>query len=60
MEFWVGIVDVGAYQLCDTYPAFLALPRCIKDEELRSVASFRKRGRPDTSRSTWRFMGSYK
>ncbi|CAE7242697.1 MTMR2 [Symbiodinium sp. CCMP2592] len=38
----------SAYQLCDTYPAFLALPRCIKDEELRSVASFRKRGRLPT------------
>ncbi|CAE6950820.1 MTMR2 [Symbiodinium sp. CCMP2456] len=38
----------SAYQLCDTYPAFLALPRCIKDEELRNVASFRKRGRLPT------------
>lgn len=38
----------SAYKLCDTYPAFLALPRCIKEEELRNVASFRKRGRLPT------------
>ncbi|KQK80577.1 Myotubularin-related protein 2 [Amazona aestiva] len=33
------------YELCDTYPAILAVPVNIPDEELRRVASFRSRGR---------------
>lgn len=33
------------YELCDTYPAILAVPVNIPDEELKRVASFRSRGR---------------
>ncbi|XP_051636101.1 myotubularin-related protein 2 isoform X3 [Manacus candei] len=33
------------YELCDTYPAILAVPVSIPDEELKRVASFRSRGR---------------
>ncbi|XP_077197604.1 phosphatidylinositol-3,5-bisphosphate 3-phosphatase MTMR2 isoform X2 [Paroedura picta] len=33
------------YELCDTYPALLAVPANIPDEELRRVATFRSRGR---------------
>ncbi|XP_045433408.1 myotubularin-related protein 2 isoform X3 [Pipistrellus kuhlii] len=33
------------YELCDTYPALLAVPANIPDEELKRVATFRSRGR---------------
>ncbi|CAG2110539.1 unnamed protein product [Medioppia subpectinata] len=33
------------YELCDTYPAELAVPSAANDDYLRSVASFRSRGR---------------
>ncbi|XP_054162802.1 myotubularin-related protein 2-like [Oppia nitens] len=33
------------YELCDTYPADLAVPSATSDDYLRSVASFRSRGR---------------
>mmetsp|Transcript_149823 Transcript_149823/g.481246 ORF Transcript_149823/g.481246 Transcript_149823/m.481246 type:complete len:883 (-) Transcript_149823:252-2900(-) len=33
------------YGLCTTYPAVLAFPRNMSDQELRAVARFRKRGR---------------
>lgn len=33
------------YELCDTYPAVLAVPSAANDDFLRSVASFRSRGR---------------
>lgn len=33
------------YELCDTYPAILAVPAAASDEDLRAVACFRSRGR---------------
>ncbi|KAG8195485.1 hypothetical protein JTE90_010789 [Oedothorax gibbosus] len=33
------------YELCDTYPAILAVPAAASDEDLRAVANFRSRGR---------------
>ncbi|XP_076367351.1 phosphatidylinositol-3-phosphate phosphatase [Tachypleus tridentatus] len=33
------------YELCDTYPAILAVPAAATDDDLRSVANFRSRGR---------------
>ncbi len=33
------------YELCDTYPAVLAVPSAATDDYLRSFASFRSRGR---------------
>ncbi|XP_036380104.1 myotubularin-like isoform X2 [Megalops cyprinoides] len=33
------------YELCDTYPALLAVPFKASDEDLRKVATFRSRGR---------------
>ncbi|XP_061620621.1 myotubularin isoform X7 [Phyllopteryx taeniolatus] len=33
------------YELCDTYPAVLAVPFKCKEEDLRRVSSFRSRGR---------------
>ncbi|CAL1295648.1 unnamed protein product [Larinioides sclopetarius] len=33
------------YDLCDTYPAILAVPAAATDEDLRAVANFRSRGR---------------
>lgn len=33
------------YELCDTYPAILAVPAAATDEDLRAVANFRSRGR---------------
>lgn len=33
------------YELCDTYPAVLAIPSAASDEDLKSVAAFRSRGR---------------
>lgn len=34
-----------SYELCDTYPAVLAVPSTATDDYLKSVASFRSRGR---------------
>ncbi|KAG5678073.1 hypothetical protein PVAND_007775 [Polypedilum vanderplanki] len=34
-----------AYELCDSYPAVLAVPRSISDEDLKAVANFRSRNR---------------
>eukprot|EP00931_Biecheleriopsis_adriatica_P041553 TRINITY_DN23740_c0_g1_i1.p1 TRINITY_DN23740_c0_g1~~TRINITY_DN23740_c0_g1_i1.p1 ORF type:complete len:837 (+),score=167.88 TRINITY_DN23740_c0_g1_i1:25-2511(+) len=42
---WMTCPANRDYGLCSTYPAFLVQPRDISDQELRSVASFRKRGR---------------
>lgn len=36
------------YGLCQTYPACLVEPRGVQDQDLRDVASFRKRGRIPT------------
>ncbi|CAJ1380577.1 unnamed protein product [Effrenium voratum] len=36
------------YELCDTYPSTLVLPRSCSREQLRAVAGFRKRGRIPT------------
>ncbi|PRD25968.1 UNVERIFIED_CONTAM: Myotubularin-related protein 2 [Trichonephila clavipes] len=33
------------YELCDTYPAILAVPAAATDDDLRAVANFRSRGR---------------
>uniref|UniRef100_T1IY29 phosphatidylinositol-3,5-bisphosphate 3-phosphatase n=1 Tax=Strigamia maritima TaxID=126957 RepID=T1IY29_STRMM len=33
------------YELCDTYPAILAVPAVATDDDLRAVANFRSRGR---------------
>ncbi|XP_035226539.1 myotubularin-related protein 2-like [Stegodyphus dumicola] len=33
------------YELCDTYPAIVAVPAAATDEDLRAVANFRSRGR---------------
>lgn len=33
------------YEICDSYPAVWAVPAQASDEELRSVAAFRSRGR---------------
>lgn len=33
------------YQLCDTYPALLVVPKVSTDDELALVATFRSRGR---------------
>ena len=33
------------YELADTYPPILAVPKAISDEELKEVAKFRSRGR---------------
>ncbi|CAG9797932.1 unnamed protein product [Chironomus riparius] len=33
------------YELCESYPAVLAVPRAITDEDLRAVANFRSRNR---------------
>ncbi|XP_050416998.1 myotubularin-related protein 2 isoform X2 [Patella vulgata] len=33
------------YELCDTYPAVLAVPAASTDDDIRSVAAFRTRGR---------------
>jgi type II secretory pathway pseudopilin PulG/rhodanese-related sulfurtransferase len=43
--FW-RISDVNAnYQICETYPKYLVVPACISDEQLRSCAQFRSKGR---------------
>lgn len=34
-----------SYEICDSYPAVWAVPAQASDEELRSVAAFRSRGR---------------
>eukprot|EP00928_Gymnodinium_smaydae_P011244 TRINITY_DN14174_c0_g1_i3.p1 TRINITY_DN14174_c0_g1~~TRINITY_DN14174_c0_g1_i3.p1 ORF type:complete len:875 (+),score=169.74 TRINITY_DN14174_c0_g1_i3:347-2626(+) len=36
------------YELCDTYPAWLVLPRSVSEQALRAAAAFRKRGRLPT------------
>lgn len=33
------------YEICDSYPQILAVPAQVTDDDLRSVASFRSRGR---------------
>lgn len=33
------------YELCDSYPAVLAVPRSVSDDDLRAVANFRSRSR---------------
>ena len=33
------------YDLSDTYPQVLAVPKAVSDDELREVAKFRSRGR---------------
>lgn len=37
--------DNSNYSLSDTYPSYLALPRYMDDEQIRTAAAFRSRGR---------------
>eukprot|EP00475_Leptophrys_vorax_P004204 TRINITY_DN12515_c0_g1_i1.p1 TRINITY_DN12515_c0_g1~~TRINITY_DN12515_c0_g1_i1.p1 ORF type:complete len:634 (+),score=81.91 TRINITY_DN12515_c0_g1_i1:123-1904(+) len=41
----IRIFHQPEYELCDTYPQYIAIPNQITDEELRLVAGFRSRGR---------------
>lgn len=33
------------YEVCDSYPAVWAIPTAVTEDEIRSVAAFRSRGR---------------
>ena len=33
------------YQICDTYPRYLGVPKLVADEEVAEVAKFRSKGR---------------
>ena len=33
------------YQICDTYPRYLGVPKLVSDEEIAEVAKFRSKGR---------------
>ncbi|KAI1280754.1 Myotubularin-related protein 2 [Halotydeus destructor] len=45
MDSWKITKVNEKYELCDTYPSVLAVPSGATEEDLRSVAAFRSRGR---------------
>ncbi|RWS30590.1 myotubularin-related protein 2-like protein [Leptotrombidium deliense] len=41
----MGGTSYGSYEVCDTYPQVLVVPSAATDDELKSTANFRSRGR---------------
>jgi myotubularin-related protein 1/2 len=40
----LSLINSG-YEICDTYPQELIMPRTVNDDQIRQVAQFRSRGR---------------